>query len=210
VSRVPPLHIIADDAAQRDPAFRTLAAELLAVGGARMALHLRGHQLHGRELFDNAVALDHLAEDSGAWLIINDRVDVALAAGVRRVMLGVRSLPVASVRSLMGDDAVVGYSAHSASEATSAVGAGANFIMLGTIFETASHPGRAGAGTALVGQVFARVREPVIAIGGITPGRVAEVLAVGAAGIAVLSGVLKAANPVAAANEYLAALAGGS
>jgi thiamine-phosphate pyrophosphorylase len=210
VSRVPPLHIIADDAAQRDPAFASLAAELFAAGGERIALHLRGHLMHGRELFDNAVALESLAERSGAWLIVNDRVDVALAAGVSRVILGVRSLPVAAVRSLLGDDAVVGYSAHSASEAASAVGAGASFIMLGTIFETPSHPGRAGAGPALVGQVFARIREPVIAIGGITPARVSEVLAVGAAGVAVLSGVLKSADPVGAAREYLAALADAS
>jgi thiamine-phosphate diphosphorylase len=201
--RFPALHVVADNAAIEAAGFQQTAVALMQLGGDRLALHVRAHGMPGGRFFDAVAGLSKSAAETGAWLIINDRVDVALAGRITRVLVGKRSLPMGTVRALMGSDATIGYSAHSADEAAQAARDTANFVMLGTIYETASHPGRAGSGVKLVHDVSAQVALPVVAIGGITPARVSEVMAAGATGVAVLRGVWHRSDAEAAVQEYL-------
>jgi len=145
---------------------------------------------------------------TGAALFINDRVDIALAvrAGAH---LHARSLPVREARRLL-HYAPLGYSAHEPEEAVVAAAEGADHVFLGTIYASTSHPDRQPAGPGLVAAVAPGLGVPVIAIGGVTPARVAELLRAGAHGVAVISGVWAAPDPLAAAGAYLAALAGAS
>jgi thiamine-phosphate diphosphorylase len=139
---------------------------------------------------------------------VNDRVDVAMAAEVGRVQLGTRSMPIPEARRLLDRDARVGASTHSAAEAEESARLGADWIFAGTIFDTPSHPERAGAGPAWLGGVVRAAWEvPVLAIGGVTPSRIPAIRAVGAWGAAVIRGVWSAPRPVEAMNEYLEALA---
>jgi thiamine-phosphate pyrophosphorylase len=97
----------------------------------------------------------------------------------------------------------IGRSVHSADEAARAVEEGADFLLVGNIYETASHPGRPAAGLALV-RAAAALGRPVIAIGGVDAGRVREVRAAGAYGVAAISALWRAADPAAAALALLA------
>jgi thiamine-phosphate diphosphorylase len=203
LSATPLLHVIADESAIQASGFKAIARSLFAAGLEKIALHLRAHGMAGRVLYEAVADIAPAARETASWLVVNDRIDVALAAGLDHVLLGVRSLPVATARALLGNAATIGYSAHAPEEAEQAVAHGANFIVLGTIYETQSHPGRAAAGVQLVRDTAAAVRRPIIAIGGITTTRVAEVTAAGAAGVAVLSGIWSAPDAAGAAKEYL-------
>jgi thiamine-phosphate diphosphorylase len=149
-----------------------------------------------------------VAVAGGAPVLVNDRVDVALAAHAGGVQLGRFSIPVAAARRILGGEARIGYSAHAADEAEAAAREGADFVVVGTIYATPSHPGEPGAGPERIREVAPRVSVPVIAIGGMAPQRVPEVLAAGAHGIAVLGGVWNDTDPVTAIHRYLAALEG--
>ncbi len=207
--RIPRLHVVTDTEALERPDFLDLAGGLLAAGSAArpIALHLRG-TVHGRLLHDLAVALVPLAEGVGASLLINDRVDVALTAGAHGVQLRQGSLPVASARRMLGPTGLIGASVHGGDEALSA--ASADFLIVGNIWETHSHPDRPAAGTERLRHVSEALDgltcPPLMAIGGVTPQRVSSAIAAGATGVAVLSGIWSAASPSEAAFRYLEAL----
>lgn len=204
---LPRLHLVTDDAVLRAPGFEDRAERVLAAHAGAVALHLRGHGLGGGELHRLAVRLGRAAAAWGAPLVVNDRLDVALAAGIRAVQLGRRSVPVDVARRLLGAGARIGYSAHAPGEAAEAAGAGADFVLVGAVYPTASHPGEPGRGVGVVAGAAAVAGVPVIAIGGITPARVGAALAAGAYGVAVVGGVWRAADPAEAARGYLEALA---
>lgn len=202
---LPRLHLVTDDAVLADPAFETAAAAVLESCGPCAALHVRGPQITGARLHAIADRLQAVALRTGAWLIVNDRIDVAMAVRANGVQLGARSLAVTDARALLGAGAHIGRSVHDPADAVQAETDGADFVVLGTIYETASHAGRAPAGTQLVRATVDRTVLPVIAIGGITPERIAEIQAAGAYGAAVLGGVWRAGDPAAAAADYVAA-----
>lgn len=201
----PPLHLVTDDGVLAGAGFEALARVLLEDLRGVVALHLRGHGTGGARLYALATALSAVARRTGSTLLVNDRVDVALAAAAHGVQLGRRSLPLEAARRLLGPERLLGYSAHAGEEARAAAAAGADFALLGPVHATPSHPGRGGAGAALLRS--AADGPPIIAIGGITPARVANALRAGACGIAVLSGVWGASDPARAARGYAAALA---
>jgi thiamine-phosphate diphosphorylase len=207
---LPRLHLVTDDGVLEAPDFVAWAGRILAAYGPAVALHLRGHGRRGGELHHLAEALAPVSEESGALLLINDRVDVALAVGAAGVQLGARSIPVGVARRLLGDDAWIGYSAHGAAEAAGAVADGADYVVFGTVFPSASHPGGATSGVEGLRGAVEAAGAPVVAIGGITPERVASVLATGAHGVAVLGGVWRAERPVDAVARYLVAIGEGS
>ncbi len=208
---VPRLHLVTDDDVLAAPRFEEVAAALLHSGGARVAVHVRGPRTSGRVLYGIASRLVSRAGTAGAVVVVNDRVDVALAGGAGAVHLGCRSLPVPVARRLLGEDVGIGVSTHSADEVTAAVEAGADWIFAGTIYRTPSHPGRPGRGVEGVRTATqAAAGLPVLAIGGITPERVVEVRAAGGWGVAVVRGIWQAADPMAAMREYLEALASAS
>jgi thiamine-phosphate diphosphorylase len=203
------LHLVTDDAVLRATDFRARAQAVLAAHGPAIALHVRAHGLPAAELLAIAEELAFAGDAAGAEILVNDRVDVALAAGADGVQLGRRSLPVAAARDVLGADAWIGYSSHGADETAQAAADGADFIVIGTVYESASHPGREPAGPGLVRAAVAAVAPtgvPILAIGGVTPERVGELLEAGAYGVAVLGGVWHTADPVAAVGRYLAAL----
>jgi thiazole tautomerase (transcriptional regulator TenI) len=129
-----------------------------------------------------------------AWLVVNDRVDVALALRAEAVQLGRWSLPIEAVRRL-APGLRVGASIHYAAEASLP----ADYLLLGTIYATASHPGEPGSGVALIAQVASETRTPIVAIGGIDGTNARACAAAGAQGVAVISAIAAAADPRAAA-----------
>lgn len=200
---LPRLHVVTNDDVLAADGFLDRAGSLLAAHGPAVALHLRAPTGPVRRLLAAAEALATAALDAGALLVVNDRPDVALAAGVTGVQLGHRSIPVQAVRSLMGDAVVIGYSAHGAAEAASAAENGADFVLVGTIWSSASHPDRDGAGVGRIRETAAATTAPVVAIGGVTPDRVRAALDAGAWGIAAVRGIWETGDPVAAAASYL-------
>lgn len=209
---IPRLHLVTDDAVLMAPAFGDVASSVLERGGRDVALHVRGHGMTGRHLFEIAERCAALCAASGAWLIVNDRIDIALAVGAAGVQLGDRSLAVRDARALVGEraiggpQAVIGRSVHADDGAQRAFSDGADFVLRGIIHQSASHPGRAPAGLAALRATVGVSTGPVIGIGGIEPDGVAAVAATGAHGVAVLGGVWHAGDPASAAEEYLAAV----
>lgn len=202
---LPRLHVVTHDDVLMTPEFGDRARWLLEALGPGVALHLRGPAVPVRTLLETASALTPVAAETGSLLLVNDRADVALAAGAAGVQLGGRSIPVQAARSILGEDAVIGCSTHGASEAVSALDNGADFVLLGTIWATPSHPEAAGTGLEPVRSAVT-AGAPVLAIGGVTPARAAEAVAAGAWGVAVIRGVWQAEDPSRAAAEYLQAM----
>ncbi|HET9947522.1 MAG TPA: thiamine phosphate synthase [Longimicrobiales bacterium] len=204
---LPRLHAVTDDAVLAAEGWPGRAARVLEAGGPALALHVRGPRTGGAALHRLACALLPHARRSGAWLVVNDRVDVALAAGADGVQLGARSLPPAAARAVLGPGFGVGVSCHSLAEALAARDEGADWVFLGTVFETPTHPGRTGAGLEAVAEAASRLGGlPLLAIGGIDERRAAAARAAGAHGVAVVRGVWAAPDPEAAVRWYLEAL----
>ncbi|MGK7313410.1 MAG: thiamine phosphate synthase [Candidatus Longimicrobiales bacterium M2_2A_002] len=203
---VPRLHVVTDDDVLADPAFGDRVGALMSAHGPALAVHLRGPNGPVARLFRVAESLAGSAAEAGTLLVVNGRLDVALAVEVSAVQLGRRSIPVQAARRLLGEDGILGYSAHGAAEAGSAARNGADFVFIGTIWETPSHPDRPGAGLARVREAAADTAVPVLAIGGVTPDRARSAVRAGAWGVAVIRGIWHAGDPVAAASSYLEAV----
>lgn len=205
---LPRLHLITDAGILRRPEFVDQASALLAIGCDEVALHLRGHggaapRVTARALHDLALRLLPVARGCGALLVVNDRLDVALAAGADAVQLGAASLAPdrlpSAARGLR-----VGRSVHDAAEARDAVDA--EWLLAGTLYASGSHPGRPGAGVDHVTRISEVASAPLIGIGGITPERVKGVRAAGAHGVAVRAGVWDAQDAATALQRYLSAV----
>jgi thiamine-phosphate diphosphorylase len=201
--RLPRLHLVTDDEALALPGFLETAVRIMAAGGGDLALHLRAPGASGRGLHQMAANLAPAASRSGALLLINDRVDVARAVAAGGVQLPGCGMPPDAARRVLGPGPVIGASVHSRAQAVDA--AGADFLLVGTIFDSGSHPGHPGAGTSLISDVV-RIGLPVVAIGGITHARVPEVMAAGATGVAVLSAVWHAPDAATATRGLLECL----
>lgn len=201
---IPALHVITDDEILGREGFLFRAREVLEAGGKGLALHLRGPECQGRFLFDLARKLASPARASGAKLLVNDRVDVAmaLALALEGVHLGQRSLPVPVARSLLGPGKLVGASVHGPEE-TRMVGEGADYLLVGTLFATPSHPQAIPGGLERLRSIRNLTPLPLVGIGGITPHRVSGVLSAGASGVAVRGGVWDDPDPAAAVGVFL-------
>lgn len=204
-SDIPPLHLVTDDAVLHRSDFHSVAGELLEAGGERLAFHVRGPGCTGSRIHDLTGALAPVAETSGSRLFVNDRVDVALALGLNGVHLPQHSLPAGVARDLLGSGPLIGVSTHIGVEVVEASKGGADYVFVGPVFETASHLGVEGRGLDAVTDAV-EVGLPVIAIGGVAVSNVVDVLAAGAAGVAVIGGVWGAPHPRDAVIRYLDAL----
>lgn len=202
---IPRLHVVTDDAILAREDFLDQAGQILA-SGVGVALHLRGPHTSGRRMYDLAVALRGISEASGAMVLVNDRVDVALCSGLQGVHLGARSLAPGEARRLLGPSRLVGVSVHGVEEAKEAGEGEADFLFAGSIWTTTSHPDQAAVGPSLIREVTGAVATPVLGIGGVTPDRVSALLEVGAHGAAVLGGIWRAPSSGEAAQAYLQAL----
>lgn len=176
-----------------------------AVAGGVGLVQLRAKELPGGQLLSLASELK-AAIGGHAALVINERVDVAAAAGADGVQLGEEALPVDEARKLLPYGAIIGRSVHSVDGATRAAAAGADVLVVGTMFSTGSHPGVAPAGSGLMQETSLRCSIPLIGIGGINSSNLAEVVKAGASGVAVIRSILTAQDPQAAAEELKEAL----
>jgi thiamine-phosphate pyrophosphorylase len=173
-----------------------------ALEGGVNVIQLREPSLPSRELYELGRRLRRLTGEANAALLVNDRLDVALAVGADGVHLREDSLPVAVSRDLAGD-LLVGRSVHDVTEGVQAEKLGADYLIVGTIFPSASHPELAAAGPHLIRKIKARVKAPLLAIGGISAENAAQTIADGASGVAVMRAVLSDASPVHAARRLV-------
>lgn len=199
---VPRLHLVTDRA--RCSARGVVEVVADAARGGLGAVQVRDKTLGGGALLAEVEAVCRVA--GAALVLVNERIDVARAAGADGVHLPAEGLPVAVARGLLGPSALIGRSVHNVEEARRAEAEGADYIMLGTIFATTGKPGRAPAGLALVRDTASAVQVPAIAIGGIDETNVAAVLAAGAYGVAVVSAILEAPEPATAVARLNAVL----
>ncbi len=170
------------------------------------AIQLRDVAAAGSDLLAAATALRASTRRHGARLLVNDRIDVALAADADGVHLPAASFAIADARRLVGAARLIGRSTHAAVDAAAAVRDGADYVVLGPIFAT---PSKAQYGAPLGVDVLAAVGTlPVVAIGGITAECAGAVRRAGAAGVAVVRAILDAADPGAAAAALVEAAAG--
>lgn len=199
---LPRLHAITDERIARRADLDAVAAELARGGGEELAFHARGHALTGLEHYELAVRLT-------AWppsrLFVNDRLDIALATGASGVQLAATSLAVEDARRLGPPHWWIGKSVHDLAEAAAARTAGADYLLVGPVFATTSHPDRTPLGLERLGDI-ARLGIPVVAIGGVTPERTRAVRAAGAFAVAAIRALWDAAEPAAAARAMLTEL----
>ena len=183
----PIVHAVTNSAAVRRKDFLATAERVMRALGPRGAIHLRSSQASGRRFHDLAKELVVWQSETGCWLIVNDRVDVAAAVGAKGIQLASHSLRVPEARAVAGE-VPVGISIHSIEEAIAAEEAGARWCVAGTVFETLSHEGVSGLRIPFIGDVARAVKIPVIAIGGIQPEHVEPLRYAGAYGIATIRG----------------------
>ncbi len=172
----------------------------LAVEGGVDLVQLREKDLPGSQLLKLAKELRG-AIGTRASLIVNDRAEVAAEVGAQGVQLGEEAVPVKTARKLLPSGALIGRSVHSVEAALDAVSEGADFLVVGTMYATDSHPGVPPGGPALMLAVAQECRVPLIGIGGIARENLSEVVAAGASGVAVIRSILAAPDPRAAAGE---------
>ncbi|HUT25161.1 MAG TPA: thiamine phosphate synthase [Sumerlaeia bacterium] len=174
-----------------------------ALRGGVTAVMLRERDMTTKGLYDLAVELRRITQRAGALLIVNDRVDVALAAGADGVHLGWQSLPFENARALMGESRLVGASTHSPDEARRAAQQGADYVTFGPVFPT---PRKAGlvAVQGVEGVAAARrdLAVPLVGLGGIDPANAAQVLRAGADGVAAIRALVAAEDPEQAARAF--------
>jgi len=196
---LPRLHAVTDDRVAALPDLVRKATAMASVAGADLAVHLRTRILGGRAFLERARAIGAALHPYGAWLVINDRADVARAVGAQAVVTGRGGLLPPDVKHV-APQAMVGRSVHDAAECRAE--AGADFLIAGPVYPTASHPDTPPAGLDIV-RTAAATGRPVIAIGGLTADRASEVLAAGAHGVAAIRALWDAVDPAAAAAAFL-------
>ncbi|OGU01416.1 MAG: hypothetical protein A2W29_11980 [Gemmatimonadetes bacterium RBG_16_66_8] len=195
---VPRVHAVTDVAIAALPDVSALAASL-AISG-EVALHARAPGWDAKPLLELGRRLLGAAATHGSLVLVNDRVDVARILDTGGVHLPEQGLSIAEARGMLGSALLIGRSTHSAAAARQATDEGADYVFLGPIWETTSHPGRPALGLeAIASAQPARV----IAIGGITPERAAQCCDAGAWGIAAVSGLWRAADPGSAVRAML-------
>jgi len=210
---IPRLHLITDDRVLSRPDFPARATAALEAGKDRVALHLRGLRHSGRDLWELGAQLLPEVRTRSATLLVNDRIDVAMALGADGVQLGAHSFLPAQARAMLGRNALIGLSVHAGNRGAKGASTrggppgGVDFLTGGTLFSTESHPGRAGVGIEGLREMIASARGvPILGIGGVTPARVQDILAVGAHGVAVIRSVWDAEDSGTAVAEFLGEL----
>lgn len=175
-------------------------------GGVR-AVQLRDKGLSSKELYEAAYELRRLTSRYGAKLLVNDRVDVALAVDADGVHIGAESLPIYKVRRLLGERRLIGFSCHNQVQAIAAQEMGADFVTFGPVYYTASKAAYGEpVGMEKLQLVADMLQVPVFALGGINLQNCAEVVSCGVRGVALISAVLSAPEPREAAKGLLALL----
>lgn len=182
------IYLVTDEACLHGRPLLKCVEEALAAGVT--LVQYRAKAADGGVLYAEACKLKELCDKYSVPLIINDRLDIALAVGAAGVHLGQDDLPCAVARRLLGEDYIIGVSAHNPAEAVKAVSEGADYLGCGAVFGTATKHDVAKLGLENLRAIRKAVVLPMVGIGGITADNYAEVLATGADGAAIVSGIL--------------------
>ena len=204
VPRIPVVHAVTNDDVLARADFIDQASAIMETMGPRGAIHLRAHTVPASRLHALALALALAQRKTGAWLVVNDRIDIAMTVHARGAQLTTRSMTAMDARRI-APQLAIGASVHGVEEAKIAEAAGADWIVGGHVFETATHPEAPGRGPALISRITSAVALPLIAIGGIQPEHVPFLRRAGAHGVAVIRGIWSAPNAERAAIDYFSA-----
>ncbi|WP_433049523.1 thiamine phosphate synthase [Dactylosporangium sp. CS-033363] len=195
------LHLITDTRPGRD----TLAVVAAALRAGFDVVQVRPEDhVTDREAYELTVRVLAMCRELGRTCLVNDRLHIALAAGADGGHVGADDLPVAAARRILGPSAILGATARNPVTARQAVADGASYLGVGPAYATDTKAGLPDAiGVAGVRAVAEAVQVPVVAIGGVTARRAPELYAAGAHAVAVVGAVSGAADPYAAAAEFL-------
>lgn len=201
---IPVLHVVTSDDIVARADFVEQAHRVMLAGGARLAFHLRAPRLRPRALYELACRIAALQGETGAWLVVNDRIDVALTAVARGVQLTSRSLSPADARRC-APTLAIGASVHAVDDARAAVDAGVDWLVVGHGNDAESAPRDRQHVAELITRLTAEPSLPLVAIGGIRPEHVPALRAAGVYGVAVIRGVWRTSDAGAAVIDYLSA-----
>ena len=202
--RNPRVYLVTDAVPAADLPDR-VAAALAGLPPAVAAVQLRAKDMGGKDMLALARALRGVARAAGQWLMVNDRLDVAVAAGADGVHLPSRGIPAADARRLLGPGAIIGASCHSVAEVRRARDGGADFATFGPVFDTPSKRAWGPPVGLDALREAARLGLPLVALGGVDPSNAASTVAAGAAGVAAIRAWLGAADAAGAVRRLLAA-----
>ena len=200
-SRLPPLYVVTDRHQTGEDRLLRILGDIIPEQG--MMVQIRERDLGSRELLRFVEAVHRLAHPFRVPCLINDRVDLVLVTQAAGVHLRSDSMPTKEARKCLGAGYLIGKSVHSAEEALQSEKEGADFVVLGPVYETPSKRQYGPPlGVPVIREASRHCTIPVYAIGGMTPSRVENVMASGAAGVAVVSSIFQAASPREAVTTY--------
>ena len=182
------IYLVTDDGCLQGRALIDCVREALE-GGVTLVQY-RAKTASSAEMYAEALQLKELCDSFNVPLIINDRLDIAMAVGAAGVHLGQDDLPCAAARKLLGEDYIIGVSAHNPAEAAEALQSGADYLGCGAVFGTATKADVQKLGTEGLAAICKAKGLPVVGIGGVTADNYREVRAAGADGAAIVSGIL--------------------
>ncbi|WP_304076527.1 thiamine phosphate synthase [Phascolarctobacterium succinatutens] len=182
------IYLVTDDGCLQGRALIDCVCEALE-GGVTLVQY-RAKTASSAEMYAEALQLKALCDSFNVPLIINDRLDIAMAVGAAGVHLGQDDLPCAAARKILGEDYIIGVSAHNPAEAKAALQSGADYLGCGAVFGTATKADVKKLGTEGLTAICREKGLPVVGIGGVTADNYREVRAAGADGAAIVSGIL--------------------
>ena len=182
------IYLVTDDGCLQGRALPDCVREALE-GGVTLVQY-RAKTASSAEMYAEAMQLKALCDSFNVPLIINDRLDIAMAVGAAGVHLGQDDLPCAAARKILGEDYIIGVSAHNPAEAKAALQSGADYLGCGAVFGTATKADVQKLGTDGLAAICREKGLPVVGIGGVTADNYREVRAAGADGAAIVSGIL--------------------
>lgn len=182
------IYLVTDDGCLQGRALLDCVREALE-GGVTLVQY-RAKTASSAEMYAEALQLKALCDSFNVPLIINDRLDIAMAVGAAGVHLGQDDLPCAAARKLLGEDYLIGVSAHNPAEAKAALQSGADYLGCGAVFGTATKADVKKLGTEGLAAICREKGLPVVGIGGVTADNYREVRVAGADGAAIVSGIL--------------------
>lgn len=182
------IYLVTDDGCLQGRALLDCVREALE-GGVTLVQY-RAKTASSAEMYAEALQLKALCDSFNVPLIINDRLDIAMAVGAAGVHLGQDDLPCAAARRILGEDYLIGVSAHNPAEAKAALQSGADYLGCGAVFGTATKADVKKLGTEGLTAICREKGLPVVGIGGVTADNYREVRAAGADGAAIVSGIL--------------------
>lgn len=182
------IYLVTDDGCLQGRALMDCVRK--ALDGGVTLVQYRAKTASSAEMYAEALQLKALCDSFNVPLIINDRLDIAMAVGAAGVHLGQDDLPCAAARKLLGEDYLIGVSAHNPAEAKAALQSGADYLGCGAVFGTATKADVKKLGTDGLAAICREKGLPVVGIGGVTADNYREVRAAGADGAAIVSGIL--------------------